>query len=127
MNKKLEASLDKVFSQYIRLRDTRNGVGICCSCGKLTRYEDLDAGHYLNRWHKPTKWREDNVHAQCRKCNSFVNSIGGYKLFMVNKYGEEHVEYLESLKNSYAGFTDHEIQSMIKEYRKKVKELQNDR
>lgn len=64
------------FSKYIRIRDcirttwTKN-IFKCCSCRSLTLFEEWDAGHFISRSYKQTKFDERNVCAQCRKCNRF--------------------------------------------------------
>lgn len=122
--KKLIIKLDKVFSKYIRLRDSSNGIFKCCSCGQLKPYSSADAGHFINRRWMSTRWREDNVHAQCSSCNRFDegNAIG-YTLFMINKYGKSHVEYLNSLKNAGCKYTEWELQVLIDEYKEKLKDV----
>jgi hypothetical protein len=63
---------DKYFSEYIRLRDSDNyGNIICITCGKVVTYEEADAGHFIDRSHKATRYNERNVNAQCRTCNRF--------------------------------------------------------
>ena len=113
--------LDTVFKKWIRLRDCPDGWGVCCSCGKRMAFEDSDGGHFINcRW-MPTRWREDNVHAQCRSCNRFdEGNAVGYALFMIEKYGKAHVEYLRGLKSEPALFTLSEIELMIADYRKRL-------
>lgn len=127
MKNPLVKKLDKVFSEYIRKRDTKNGYANCVSCGKFTPYEQLDAGHFINRkWHS-TRWNELNVHAQCRACNRFdEGNKGGYAIYMLNNYGQKKVEYLQALSRERAGYTDSDGELMIKEYKQKLKELEKD-
>jgi len=123
-SKTLVKKLDVIFSKYIRLRDSSNGVFLCCSCTQYKPYEQADAGHFINRRWMATRWREDNVHAQCRSCNRFDegNAIG-YTMFMIDKYGKEHVEYLQALKNGGYKYSDFELNLLIAEYKQKVKDL----
>lgn len=119
--------LDVVFSKYIRLRDTNDGYGVCCSCGKPTLYGNGDAGHFINRRWMTTRWREDNVHFQCRSCNRFdEGNAAGYSLFMIRTYGQPHVEYLHVLSKDIAKFTVPEIELLAADYRRKIKELNKD-
>lgn len=119
-------ALDTAFSKYIRLRDSKDGYFICCSCGQYKPYEQADAGHFINRRWMSLRWREDNVHAQCRACNRFDegNSVG-YARFMDKKYGSEHVDMLMALKNQHQKWTDFELDLLIKDYRQKAKALTN--
>ena len=43
--------LDRIFSIFIRKRDTKEGYGFCISCGKPITFETCDCGHYINRVH----------------------------------------------------------------------------
>lgn len=87
-------------------------------------YEQADAGHFINRRFMATRWREDNVHAQCRYCNRFSEGAGsGYALFILRKYGEKKLEYLDAIKNTTVKWTDSELELLIKEYKDKVKSI----
>lgn len=116
--------LDTVFSLFIRQRDTENGYGRCCSSGKIIPYESGDAGHFINRRKMSTRWHEDNVHFQSRYDNRFgEGNAAGYALFMIEKYGKEHVEYLRALSEEPAHFTVPEIELMIKDYKQRLKSI----
>lgn len=123
-SKTLVKKLDKVFSEYVRKRDTKQGIFKCCSCGELKPYEQADAGHFINRKWLATRWREDNVHAQCRYCNRFnEGAAAGYTLFMIDTHGRDHVEYLNALKTETMKYTDFDLEVLIKEYKQKLKDL----
>lgn len=117
-------SMDRVFSEFIRLRDSKDGYFTCCSCWEMKPYEQADAGHFINRKWMATRYREDNVHAQCRACNRFDegNSVG-YARFMDKKYGAEHVDMLMAMKREPQKWTDFELDLLIKDYRQRVKDL----
>jgi hypothetical protein len=123
--KNIKHKLDYTFSRYIRLRDTQEGYGHCCSCNKRILFEEGDAGHFINRRWMSTRWREDNVFLQCRPCNRFdEGNAAGYGMFMIDKFGKKHVEYLNALKYEYTKYTEPEIELLIKEYKKKIKDLE---
>lgn len=71
-NATLKAKLDRVFSEYIRLRDTeghtKDGFFKCVSCGQIKPYSQADCGHYIGRQHMATRYNEINCNAQCRYC-----------------------------------------------------------
>lgn len=122
--KQLIKNLDVVFSKFIRLRDSNDGWFKCCSCGQLKPYEQADAGHFINRRWMATRFREDNVHAQCRSCNRFdEGNAVGYTMFMIDKFGKPHVEYLQAMKNGGYKYTTFELSLLIDEYKQKVKDL----
>ena len=123
-NKTLVKKLDTVFSVYIRKRDSQDGYFKCCSCGKLKPYLQADAGHFINRKWMATRWREDNVHAQCKSCNRFdEGNAVGYTMFMIRKYGQKHVDYLMAIKQETMLYTDFDLKMMIEEYKQKVKDV----
>lgn len=125
MKKSIEKRLDRVFSEYIRKRDTKNGYGKCCSCGRLTAFEDGDCGHFINRKWRSTRWDESNSHFQCRRCNRFdEGNAAGYALFILDRYGREKVDYLRAVSRETARFTDSEGELMIAEYKQKIKALE---
>ena len=124
-----KAKLDKVFSLYIRYRDTMTGGYFrCISCGQVKPFEQADCGHYINRQHMATRFDEMNCNAQCRKCNRFnEGNIQGYRRGLVAKYGEQKVLLLESKKNTIKKFYDFEYKELIKYYTLLVKKLKADK
>ena len=121
----LKAKLDKVFSQYIRLRDRMpGGVFRCISCGQIKPIEQADCGHYINRQHMATRFSEVNCNAQCRSCNRFdEGNMQGYRRGLVQKYGEQRVLLLESQKYETRKYTDYEYEALIKHYRAEIKKM----
>ena len=123
-----KAKLDKVFSMYIRLRDTMpSGYFKCISCGQIKPFNQADCGHYINRQHMSTRFDEMNCNAQCRKCNRFEEgNIQGYRKGLIDKYGEQKVILLESKKNTTRKFSDFEYKALIKYYTTLVKKMQSE-
>jgi len=120
--------MDYAFKRYIRLRDTTDGYFKCCSCSQIKPYESADGGHFINCKWMSTRWDETNVHAQCSSCNRFdEGNSAGYTMFMIDKYGKKHVEYLLMLKNETTKWTDFELDFLIKEYRIKYKKLESNK
>ena len=121
----LKAKLDRVFSQYIRLRDMMpGGVFRCISCGQIKPIEQADCGHYINRQHMATRFSEMNCNAQCRSCNRFdEGNMQGYRRGLVQKYGEQRVLLLEAKKYETRKYTDFEYEALIKHYRAEIKKM----
>lgn len=123
MKKTYEKKLDKIFSEFVRKKETKDGWGKCVSCNAIKAYEQLDAGHFINRKWRSVRWDEDNVHIQCIACNRFNEGNGvGYTLYMVDRYGRDKVDYLLAISRETARFTDSEGLLMIADYKKKLKE-----
>lgn len=116
--------LDRIFSIFIRKRDTKEGYGFCISCGKPITFETCDCGHYINRVHMSTRYDEMNCNGQCKKCNRFdEGNIQGYRKGLIKKYGLEKVELLELKKHNNAHFNETIFKELIKEYQNKIKSL----
>lgn len=125
MNKTTIAALDRVFSEYVRLRDAdKSGFVRCISCGKIIHWKESDCGHYVNRKHLSTRWNERNCNGQCRACNRFdEGNMLGYTKGLVRKYGDGILNELDMLKHQVSKMSDFEGKLLIKHYKGKVKEL----
>lgn len=119
-------TLDRIFSEYIRLRDRIPGTQKCkcISCGKVQDWKEMDCGHFINRKHKSTRWAEKNCHAQCRACNRFDEGcMSGYSLGLIRKYGKDIIELLHYQKQQTVKYSQFEIDALCKHYRKLANEL----
>jgi hypothetical protein len=119
------AKLDKVFSEYIRLRDSdENGYCRCISCGKIAHWKDMDCGHFINRKHMSLRFNEVNCNAQCRADNRFdEGNLEGYRRGLTIKHSPDIIDRLYAMKNVQMKFSQIEIDLLTKEYAKKVTEL----
>ena len=122
----LVKKLDKIFSIWIRSKDAdHTGMVDCFTCGvtKNWKYE-IDAGHFQSRGKYETRWNEQNVKPQCKRCNGFRG--GEQYRFAKNLdtlYGEGTAEWLEFESNQSARFTYDELLVKIKHYTELVKSL----
>lgn len=116
--------LQKVFNQFIRLRDKDLP---CISCGRYHQGQ-WHAGHYKTVGSSPElRFCEENVHKQCSPCNNHLSgNIVNYRLGLIEKIGLERVEWLERQDHPPLKLTVDEIKALIKVYKAKVKGLQND-
>lgn len=125
----LVASLDRVFSMYIRLRDTSpQGYFRCISCGRLLPFEQADCGHYVNRQHMSLRFSEQNCNAQCRRCNRFdEGAIMDYRQGLIKKIGTQQVEMLEVQKHETRKYSNWELEILIGHYKKEVERLKDEK
>ena len=110
-SRKLIKKADRVFSKYIRLRDSEDGFFICCSCGQRKPFEQADAGHFINRRWMALRYDERNRFDE--------GNMVGYTRFMLKTYGEGIVDLLESMKTPYK-WTDGELEILIKYWKDKL-------
>ena len=117
-----KTKIDKPFHEYIRRRDADNSSGYCSciSCNKPIHFTESDAGHFIGRQHLATRWNENNVHAQCRKCNRFeYGRQYEYSLAL----GADLAEELLLASRQIMKLSDFEYMEIFEEYRDKLEEL----
>ena len=125
--KSLKDKLDRVFSMYIRLRDSKE-FGFkyfrCISCGRVLPFEQADCGHYISRTNMALRFSEDNCSAQCRSCNRFKDgNILDYRQGLTRKIGEQRVTLLESRKHETKKWSNWELEQLIEYYSKETERL----
>ena len=124
---KLKAKLDKVFSQYIRLRDTDDqGWGNCVTCGKALFWKNGDAGHFISRTYLNTRFEPLNVNLQCKGCNGYRSGEQfTHGLVIDRKHGEGMAFALLSISKKSVKWDRPKYQEKIRKYTKLVQELKS--
>jgi hypothetical protein len=118
--KTIITKLDSIFSQYIRLRYSKNEIATCVTCGKQDHWKKMQNGHFISRKHYATRFDEDNCQVQCAGCNVF--RYGEQYLF--SKYlGADLSEELLMKSRKIQKFSDSELLDMIELYNEKVNNL----
>lgn len=119
----LIGKLDNIFSQLIRNRDCKNGKGVCISCGKNITPQNSDCGHFIARRYTETRYDERNCNAQCVECNRFRGgNPEGYRLGLIEKYGEGVIQELEQKKNIVSKLTISELDELKIYFQRELKE-----
>lgn len=114
------------FSRYVKLTECMETTGsyeqgICCTCKTLFPYYSLDAGHFIPNRSNSILFHIDLVHIQCKICNrENSGEYDKYKLYMIDRYGEEKVEMLERLKFSTLKLYETDYRNIRDRYKKKV-------
>lgn len=94
---------DKVFSQYIRLRD-----GKCLRCSSTVRYNEKglpvshQASHFQGRGKENTRFNEENVCTLCTGCHMYLtaNPAEHYQ-WQVERLGQAKVDEIVLWSNQY--------------------------
>ena len=108
----LVKKLDKVFSQYIRLKDADHaGYVSCFTCGVTKNWREVDAGHFQSRGKYATR---------CKRCNGFR---GGEQYQFALNLGTDLADELVLLSNQPARLTNEWLLEKIKHYQQEVKKL----
>ena len=117
----LVRDLDKVFSQYIRVKDSIDGIAVCVTCGDQKPWRQQQNGHYMSRGHYPTRWDEDNCHVQCVACNMFRSgNYTEYSIYMINRYGADFLPVLRDKAKNGSKIHTSVIKGLIEEYTQKL-------
>jgi tRNA(Ile)-lysidine synthase TilS/MesJ len=123
--RQLQKKLDRIFSEFIRLRDAdKNGYVRCITCGKVYFWRDIDNGHYCERARFSTRFNEQNCHGQCKNCNwTHEGQKMIYREKLVELYGAQEVKKLETISQISGGDDSISLMYKIEEYQQKVKAL----
>lgn len=120
---KLKAKLQKVFNEYIRLRDKDLP---CISCGGNGTKQ---AGHFYSvRMYDGLRFNEDNCHGECVKCNGFDDMhLLSYAENLKERIGEVRFNMLKKSASIYRQigykWSRAELLEKLEYYTNKVKEL----
>lgn len=120
------ATLDDVFSEYIRRRDADPlGFVQCISCGKRIRWEAADCGSLITDAPQ-LRFDERNRNAQCRVCHRLLNgNPTGQAQGIARRYGTETLLRLreESRPAPVPRLTRAEIAEAIRHYAARIARL----
>lgn len=110
-----------VFNKYIRLRDAEQP---CISCGRKHEGQ-YHAGHYKTVGaHPELRFHPLNCHKQCAPCNNHLSgNITNYRVKLLEKIGEEKLEWLEG-NHPPAKYSIDDLKEIKKDYQKKIKEIE---
>ena len=116
--------LDKVFSQYIRLKYANlDGFVDCFTCGRSYHWKKIQCGHFMSRARYATRWDEENCRPQCYGCNVMQQGrqyefAKGLDAESEGKADAMHVASLQTVK-----YQTWELEEMIVEYQDKLSKL----
>lgn len=115
--------LQKVFNQYIRLRDINRG---CVSCDKPLQNRKFDAGHFYPTTYEGLRYNELNVHGQCVPCNRNLHgNIHEYRKRITNRITKEELKWLDENRHVRLDLKVYEIKELINIYKEKIKHHEN--
>lgn len=127
--KKTKLRAWQIFSIWVRLRDCeqyqKGGMfAPCCTCGKLTHFKNLQAGHFLSGRGNAILFDEDCVHAQCQQCNIFKHgNSDNYWPYMVKNYGWDKTYALWHKKQQTRDYSISDLEDIIIKYQEKIEKL----
>lgn len=130
-------------SRYVRRSESEGGMVKCVTCDTRKHWKDMHCGHFI---HGLTYAKAEtplcqslikgetsfyplieNVHAQCNACNTYMSGrLDVYTLWMIDMYGREMVEELQSLRHNPLKMRIDDYWEIEKEYTERFDELESD-
>ena len=118
----LTKELDRVFSLFIRMRDSNSeGIGQCITCDKVLHYKDGHCGHFRSRKYMSTRWNPFNCNLQCPTCNLYNNGeefIHGLKID--EKFGQGTALDMYKRSQEILKFSREDLKTLIEFYQNSV-------
>ena len=114
---KLKKKADKVVSDFVRKKDSVDGIATCYTCGARKEWKRLQCGHFVSRNNSATRYDLDNLRVQCAGCN--VWGRGRYDIFadkLLKELGVKRFKKLLEKGRSTHQLTIQELQDIIKKY-----------
>ena len=134
--KTLRALIDdvaKLLQKHVRLKAAvaanKDGFIECVSCNKWFHWKDMQGGHWIERGKQATKIMEENIHPQCKGCNQYgmrhrTHVREGYSKFMRDMYGDDFCDQMLIDSRKPIKYFRPDLEDMVKELRRKNRELE---
>lgn len=115
--------LQVIFNKYIRTRDKWEP---CISCEGANKDTKRNAGHYYAVGSYPSlRFNEDNCHAQCEYCNSYLHgNFAEYTINLPYRIGLSVFGKLKKKRKEKLKLTLPEILELKVIYKRKIKDLE---
>jgi len=98
--KSTKARAWKVFSEYIRRKYSKDGIGTCITCGCVKPWRELQAGHAFAGRYNSILYCEAIVRPQCFFCNCRKGGAPDeYHKWLLDEYGQQGYDELLLLKH----------------------------
>lgn len=118
---------DRVFSEYIRLKESKDGICKCVTCWAEMPYTEIQNGHFISRGNMKYRFSEENCHPQCYKCNCILSgNYQRYTMYMIDKYWMDKVQEMMDDKTTKE-YKQYEYEEMIIKRYQFITELQENK
>jgi len=116
---KLRKKAWDLHSKFVRMEE-----GKCYTCGKVMRWQDLDAGHFVHK--KSLNFVRENIHAQCTTCNRWKHgNLAIYAQKLIEDYGDGIINDLITEGHKAKSFSRDYLEDLISTYTHKIDNLKN--
>ena len=118
--KTLKNKLDKLFSEFIRKRDSVDGWGTCVTCNKNIQAfgGEGHCGHFMSRRHFKTRCDPLNAKLQCNYCNTFCAGLQfEFGKALDEEHGEGTADLIQQLSRVQMRLTVGVLEGLIEEFK----------
>lgn len=117
--------LDGLFSEWLRRGNAdQNGKCTCFICDYKARWQDMQAGHFVDRDQMALRFDVNNVYVVCPTCNCFDdNHRTRFEDAIRTKRGEDVLKFLEVQKRSLKKWMRNELIELIEYTKVQLKKL----
>jgi hypothetical protein len=117
----LEAKLDAEVSFYVRAKAVQAAQSAfipCYTCGRVRLWKEMDAGHYVSRVKRGTRWDLRNIRVQDTVCNRYAEGEKDvFRRKLVEEVGEVEVERVE-FQATFFGPSKHSREYLLLEIKR---------
>ncbi len=116
---RLTAKAQQIFNRYIRTRDSQDGYFTCISCNQVYYTQLMDCGHYAPvKQSSYLRFNEYTCSGECKRCNGFDEfHLVGYRKNLINKIGQEMVDWIEANYRTPKKWSRTELNELIEKYK----------
>lgn len=114
---------EKHFNRYVRERDSVDGYVKCISCDRVIPTNESHASHYYSAGHNSAlRFHEDNVHASCLRCNTFLHgNLIEYRKRLEVRIGTDKLLYLDNTCHNICKWDKVALIEIIETYKGKCR------
>ena len=107
-------------SKCVRYSHATDGLhAACVTCGKVSKWTELDAGHYEPKTRSNALFFcATNVAPQCTGCNRFRHgNLSEFARWMLREYGQGHLDRLADMRSMVMKWKVADYEEMIIHYK----------
>lgn len=113
----------ELLQKLVRLKHADdNGYVRCTTCPAAKPWQEMQGGHFISRVYLAHRLMEENVWPQCPACNGPLRgNLIAYTTHMIDAYGREFVDWLESTKRDGRKYTKAEVIALQEDFKSRIK------
>jgi hypothetical protein len=116
--------LDGLFSEWLRRGNSIGGKCHCFICDYSARWQEQQAGHFVDRDQMALRFDINNVYVVCPSCNCFdPDHQDKFEAAILKKRGQDVLDSLEAKKRSLQKWMPFELQERIDYLKAELKKM----